>query len=369
MSGFGVRLTPGARSWFVQVRYDGGRPRMTLGAVGTLPCEGPDWAPGARQLATVAINAARRGDDPRIAIGKVRSPTGVTLNEVWEAYAAAGYPKLRGTGRKRATTIKADVDRYTARLRPALGAIPAAFIDTRAVQRFLDTIKSEGQRSHCLVQVKALLAYATSRGLAETQKIMITPTKSRERQEFYSADELTRLDAAIVELITLQPHRLMGFAALRLLLMTGARRSEILSLRWAACDLKAAVLHLERDKTSDNRRDILLSEKAVAVLEGIPRSSSPYVFFANSAAGHTLYIEKNFRDAIARAGLRRVRIHDLRHSFASASIRSGNSLYVTGKLLGHRQPGTTARYSHLEHDVARAALDRVSRTLKQENDR
>ena len=101
------------------------------------------------------------------------------------------------------------------------------------------------------------------------------------------------------------------------------------------------MLQLERDKTSDNRRDILLSAEAVAVLEGMPRYLSPFVFFADSAAGHTLYIEKNFRDAVERAGLRKVRIHDLRHSFASASIRSGNSLYVTGKLLGHRQPGTT----------------------------
>ena len=140
-------------------------------------------------------------------------------------------------------------------------------------------------------------------------------------------------------------------------------------LRWSDVDLQAGILHLERDKVSENRRDILLSPAAIAVLQGVPRSSSPFVFFAaDSATGHVVSIEKAFHGAVARAGLRKVRIHDLRHSFASASIRGGNSLYVTGKLLGHRQPGTTARYAHLEHDVARAALDRVSQTLQREKE-
>jgi integrase len=336
--------------------------------VGVLPFEGPTaFAPGARDLAVAAINAARRGEDPRTAIGKakaVETTTGSTLNDVWVAYEAAGYPKLRGTGRKRASTIKADKSRYALHFEKRIGRETVTDIYTGRARRWLDTIHSDGQRNQCTLLLKVLLNFAQSRGLATPQAIAIKAMKSRELQNFYSAQELVRLDNALVELINEQPSRVMGFAALRLLVMTGARRSEILSLRWEAVDLKKGALHLERDKTSDNRRDILLSARAVAVLKDIPRSSSPFVFFAGSATGHTLYIEKAFADAVARAGLRRVRIHDLRHSFASASIRSGNSLFVTGRLLGHRQANTTARYSHLEHDAARAALDRVEQILE-----
>jgi integrase len=362
--GFGVRLTPGARTWVVQVNGWPGKPRLALGPVGTLPFEGPPHAPGARDLAIAALNAARRGDDPRIAVGRAKAQAGPLLNDVWAAYAAASYPKLRGTGRKRASTIRTDRNRYARHFEPGIGKEAVADIDTPRVRRWLDAIGSDGQRNQCLAMLKSLLSFAQSRSLATPRPIDIRVMKSREIQNFYSAEELARLDAALAALIAKRPRRVMGFAALRLLLMTGARRSEILALRWAAVDLKAGVLQLERDKTSDNRRDILLSPAAVAVLESIPRTSSPFVFFAASAAGHTLNIESHFGDAVARAGLRRVRIHDLRHSFASASIRAGNSLYVTGKLLGHRQPGTTARYAHLEHDAARAALDRVSRTIE-----
>ncbi|HEV2901134.1 MAG TPA: site-specific integrase [Pseudaminobacter sp.] len=363
-----MRLTPGARSYIVQGRHNGEKFRLTLGPVGTFPFEGPPHAPGARDLALAVLNASRRGEDPRTAIGRAKTPEadgqarGPTLNDIWDAYEAAGFPKLRGTGRKRPSTIKADKDRYALYFRKDIGKEEAAALNTGRVQRWLDKIGSDGQRNQCLVMLKSLLSFAQSRNLAASQPIAIKATKSKEVQNFYTADELARLDVAIVDLIREQPHRLMGFAALRLLLMTGARRGEILSLRWTAVDLKAGVLQLEKDKISDNRRDILLSPDAVAVLEAMPRlSTSPFVFFADSAAGHTLYIEKNFREAVERAGLRRVRIHDLRHSFASASIKGGNSLYVTGKLLGHRQANTTQRYAHLEHDVARAALERVTK--------
>jgi integrase len=361
VKGFGVRLTPGARSYIVQGRYKGKKFRLTLGPVGTLSFEGPSHAPGARDLAIAALNAARRGDDPRGAIVKSKAANGdgPTLNDIWAAYQDAGYPKLRGTGRKRPTTIKADADRYAKHLAPSLGRQAVEAIDTAAVRRWLDGIKSDGQRNQCLVLAKSLLSFAAARGLAKPQTIALAAGKSKEVQNFYSAAELAKLDRAIVELIDEQPTRLLAYSALRLLLLTGARKSEVLSLRWTAVDLEHGVLALEHDKTSDNRRDILLKPAAVALLHKMPRTSSPFVFFGTSEAGHVRFVEKNFKASMERAGLRRVRIHDLRHSFASASIRSGNSLYVTGKLLGHRQATTTARYAHLEHSVSREALDRI----------
>ena len=97
ISGFGCRLLPsGVRSWIVQLRHHGKSHRITLGPVGVLPFEGPEHAPGAADLARIALNAARRGHDPKVAIGRARHPQGATLAEVWEAYGKAGYPLLNG---------------------------------------------------------------------------------------------------------------------------------------------------------------------------------------------------------------------------------------------------------------------------------
>ncbi len=149
VKGFGVRLTPGGRSYIVQLRHNGKKLRLTLGAVGVVPFEGPPQRPGARDLAIAAITAARHGEDPREAIGQTKAPEGLTLAQVWQAYADAGFPKLKGTGRKRPSTIKADSDRYTSRVKPTLGNEAISRIDTARVRRWLDGIDADGQRNQC----------------------------------------------------------------------------------------------------------------------------------------------------------------------------------------------------------------------------
>ena len=373
MKGFGARYTSNSRNYVVQPTWNGIRPRLTIGPVGVFPFEGPPNAPGARDIAIAAIAAARRGDDPRhiVEAGRRREgkkPEGVTLNELWAAYAAAGFPKLR-RGKtielKRASTVKADSDRYARYLKPKIGSLSFASFDDRSVSRWLDNIPSDGQRSQCLTLFKTIQSFALSRGLVPgVARSSLVAAKSREVQNFYTSVELAQLDAAIVRLVAERPTRVLVFAALRLLLMTGARRGEICALRWRDVDLDHGAITLEQDKVSDNRRDILLRPEAVALLDSLPRTNSPFVFPADSKTGHVYWLETAFAEAVEAAGLRRVRLHDLRHSFAAASIRGGNSLYATGKLLGHRQAQTTSRYAHLEHDVARAALERIAAQVK-----
>jgi integrase len=364
VKGFGCRLTPGARSWIVQVRQlDGSKKRITLGAVGTLSVEGPPDAPGARDLAMAALNAARRGEDSAASIVRKRAPTGTTLNAAWDVYEAAGHPMLRGVGRKRASTVHADRLRWEKYIRRSIGKDPIGSIGTPSVRRFLDTIPSEGQRNQCLILVKSLISFATTRGLAEPARIDIKATASRKLQNFYSADELAHLDRNLVELIEERPDRVLVFSALRLMLLTGARMSEVLSARWSDIDVDRSVLRLERDKTSNTGRDVLLSPAALAVFDSLPRTRHPFVFFSAGKRGHITNLQKPWDEALARAGLRRFRRHDLRHSFASAAISQGVSLYVVGQLLGHRQATTTERYAHLEKDVARQALDKIASAI------
>src|SRR5262245_31151784 len=107
IGGFGCRLLPsGIRSWVVQLRHGGKVHRITLGKVGTLPFEGPPDRPGAVDLARIAINAGRRGENPKLAIGRATNPHGITIGGLWRAYGAAGYPLLNRIGRKRESSIK-----------------------------------------------------------------------------------------------------------------------------------------------------------------------------------------------------------------------------------------------------------------------
>jgi integrase len=194
--------------------------------------------------------------------------------------------------------------------------------------------------------------------------INIAVTPSKQVQNFYKPKELAKLDAALVAMIADHPNQILSLTALRLLIATGARRSEILSLRWRAVDLDRAVLELERDKTSDNRRNILLTQAAVQALKQVPKTSSQFVFFSDSEYGHLRDIQRSWLAAITRAGVRRLRLHDLRHSFASIAIQRGASLFVTGKLLGHRQATTASRYAHIEEGTARSALERIADAIE-----
>jgi integrase len=367
---FALRLTPTNRAYTVRPRYQGRKVLITIGQPGIFPFEGPAQAPGARDIAIAVLNAARRGEDPEAVAKSLLAGTdtpagaaGPTLDDIWLAYQEAGFPVLRGVGRKRESTISADTFRYRARLRPSLGNVPAASINTQAAQRLLDKIPTQGQRNQTLVLLKGLLFYAASRGLAETQTIAIKSGKSREVQNYLTPGELQRLDLALVQLAAELPERPTPFLVLRLLMATGCRFGEIASLRWIDLDLDSGQIKLPRDKTSDTGRDVLLSPVAVAILENLPRTGSPYVFPSRAKRGYLRTVEGAWAAALERAGLRRVRVHDLRHSFASCAIGAGVSLYVVGKLLGHRQANTTSRYAHLERDAARAALDKVARAL------
>jgi integrase len=365
IGGFGCRLLPsGVRSWIVQLRHQGKTHRITLGKIGTLPFEGPPDHPGAADLARIALNAARRGEDPKLAIGRAQHPRGVTLGALWQAYGDAGYPLLNAIGIKRASSIKGDGYRWKKHF-TRIEQEPAANFDTARTQRWLDTIPGLGARSHALIMLKGLLSFGASRGLCDPHRITITARPSRKVQNFLEPADLKKLDAALVDLIQEHPSRI-GFAAIRLLLHTGMRKGEVLSLDWSSVDLDNRVIHLEIDKASGENvgRDVLLSDAAVAILKALPKlARGGWVFPGGRRDGHLIDLEYFWDQAIAKAGIKRVRLHDLRHSFASAAIGADVALYTVGKLLGHRSSRTTERYAHLTREVERAALDRAAAVL------
>ena len=151
-------------------------------------------------------------------------------------------------------------------------------------------------------------------------------------------------------------------AAIRLLMLTGCRRDEILTLKWEDVDLRAGELHLCDSKTG--ARDIPLPRAAAELLAGLPRvPGNPWVIPGRKPGGRLSNLNDHWQRIRKRAGLDGVRIHDLRHSFASRALALGESLSTIGRLLGHGQVTTTARYAHLARDAVKASASRVAGSI------
>lgn len=179
----------------------------------------------------------------------------------------------------------------------------------------------------------------------------------RRRERFLTAGEIRRLGRALADALPSAP---LQVAIVRLLTLTGCRQSEIRRLRWK--DYREGHLHLRDSKTGP--RTVWLSSPARRVLDGLPQTAS-FVFPAVGRSGpmstETLY--GLWRRIRTKADLGDLRLHDLRHSYASVALRGGESLVVIGRLLGHRDPDTTLRYTHFGEEMLKDAVETVAKSL------
>ena len=150
-----------------------------------------------------------------------------------------------------------------------------------------------------------------------------------------------------------------AIAAIRLLIFTGARLSEILTLKWEYVDLEGQQIRLPDSKTG--RKSIYLNQQACEALANIPRlEGNPYVICGDKPGTYLVNLQKSWRRIRKAAGLDDVRIHDLRHTFASWGASGGLPLPMIGALLSHSQPQTTHRYAHLSADPLKAGSEQVA---------
>jgi integrase len=188
------------------------------------------------------------------------------------------------------------------------------------------------------------------------------------RRRYLSADELGRL----VTVLAAYPDRQTA-DIVRLLLLTGARRGEALAARWADVDLTAGLWSKPASSTKQKQdHEVPLSGPARQLLSEIrerrasqnpKRPISEFVFPGAGGTGHVVEIKKGWASICKSAGITGLRLHDLRHSFASQLVSSGASLAMIGSLLGHSSPTTTARYSHMFSDPQRAAVESVAAAI------
>lgn len=151
-------------------------------------------------------------------------------------------------------------------------------------------------------------------------------------------------------------------AAIRLLILTGARRNEILTLKWEDINFKYRLIRLQESKTG--QKTIYLSAPALQLLSEIPRiDGNPYVICGLKAGTHLINIKSAWGKIRRDAGLEGVRLHDLRHNYASTAVTSGHHLKIIGSLLGHKETKTTERYAHLANDPLQTANEAISKRI------
>lgn len=184
----------------------------------------------------------------------------------------------------------------------------------------------------------------------------------RRRQRFLTNDELARTFAVIARHEAEGIASLYAVAAIRLFLYTGARLSEILSLKWANVDLQRGFLMLPDSKTGE--KPVFLNGVACEVLRNLPRvKGNDYVIVGDRDGQHLVNIQKPWQRIRQEAGIDGTRIHDLRHTFASYAGANGASLLMIGQMLGHTDPKTTLRYAHLVPDPLKDVNEKVGQTL------
>jgi len=346
VSGFGARRQKDAVSFFLKYSTDRGRQRLLT--IGTTRA---GWkAATARKEALKLRGLIAGGHDPA---ADRRAVVRSTISELWAAFDEQRVARLKPSSAKRY--------RGLARLYiiPALGKHRIAAVSRSEVAALHRKLSDKPRSANHLVAVmSAMFGFAEDQGWRERGANPCSGVRrfrENRRERYLSQAELQRLGAAL-KAFEAEGGNAYAAAAIRLLLLTGARLSEILTLRWEYVDLERGALRLRDSKTGP--KTIHLGGPAAILLRGLPRiEGHPYVLPGARAGQPLVNLQKPWRKIRAMAGLDDVRLHDLRHSYASVAASRGGSLPMIGALLGHGQAATTQRYAHLAADPLKRLSD------------
>jgi integrase len=354
VAGFGCcAYASGARTFILNYRTRGRRERrITIGSF-------PDWnTTAARSEAAELKKTIDRGGDP---LADVKATRGApTVGELCDRFLKEYLP------RKRPSTQHAYRLQIENEVRPALGRMKVAevtFADTDGLHRKINARGTPYRANRVIALLQRMFAMAIKwqwrtdnpcRGIERNQE--------HKRRRYLTADELARLTKALAE------HRDQQAAnIIRLLLLTGARRGEVLAARWA--DFAAGFQTWSKPGAATKQKtehQVPLSAPARQLLAEL-RPQVPadveWVFPANGGGRHRGGVKDAWRSLCDAADIQGARVHDLRHTYASILASAGHGLKIIGELLGHTQPGTTDRYAHLFADPLRVATEQAGAIL------
>jgi len=353
IKGLHVIVTPAARKTFYFRYYDANRKnqRMKIGVFGNITCE------MARDIAKSLAGDLAKGLDPKKIkeTAKRQQKEAISFSLFFEKF-TKDYRLIH----HKPSTFK--IDGYISKLHvlPFFGEKNLKEITTKDVMEFKESLKH--------IPVTCNKGFAIIHKAFELSELWghrpknsnpcrgIQKYPERKRERFLNKEELKRLEniLEIEEALQLKSSYVLG--AIKLLMYTGCRMGEILTLKWEDVYLNESYIHLKDSKTGE--RIVPLNEPAKSILAKVEKKSeNPYVFCSGKHKNsHLANIEKAWQKIRKKADLNDVRIHDLRHSFASFAIKQGLDLYQVAKLLGHKNIRTTTRYAHLaKEDLIKAS--------------
>ena len=353
----------------LEVRYSGGKTyyfrfRNHRGKVRQLRIGGSEWVTlkQARHLAKISRNKLAMGEDP--------CETNAELQRVpkLEAFIREDYLPFIKTYKR---SWKTDESIIRNHINPNFGHL---FMDTLNKKHVLDFVgkMSKTHSRGSVNQAIILLRYIFNCAIRwETVRVVNNPTKdipllenNNKRERFLSKEEVDRLVAAVRR----SPNKMLKYI-IPMLILTGARKREVLTARWEDFDLEKSIWRIPMSK-SGKPRYVPLSESTKEILSAVPRLDGTNFVFPNPETLEP-YVSFYYAWDTARraAGLSDVRVHDLRHSFASFLVNAGRSLYEVQRILGHAQISTTQRYAHLSQESLLSAANAVSDVVRLESPR
>ena len=372
VTGFGLKISKGGRkSYVVKYRVGTGRKapsrRMTIGQHGS-----PWTVKQAREEAKRILGKVANGENP--AEDRQNEKKQLTVSELCDDYIA------NGVRAKKPSTIATDKGRIERHIKPLIGKMRINDVTRKHVKRLMNDIADgktatdikTGHRGRAIVKggkgtasrtiglLGGIFSYAVDQDLLDINPVRgVKRFSDKSGERFLSQAELVTLGNVLVN----AGDNPMAIAIVKLLVFTGARKGEIESLTWKMVDFEGGCLRLPDSKTGE--KTIHLNAGALQVLnEYKPMKVSNFVFPAVKSDGYYLGTPKVWKILRQRADLTDVRLHDLRHSFASIAVSAGASLPMIGALLGHKSTSTTQKYAHLQDDPLKATNQRVGDVLE-----
>jgi site-specific recombinase XerD len=370
IKGFGLKITPkGKKIYVLQYRFQRTLRRFTIGT------HGNPWTPEqARSEALRLLGLAKDGKDP--ATAKQSDKDAITVSALCDLYLVDG---VHG---KSASTLATDKGRINRHIKPLLGRKRVKDLNMNDIKKFMRDVATgktainektgkhgrarvtggEGTANRTAGLLGGILTFAIDGGIRSDNPVHgVKRYAEKQSERFLSPNELARLGDILTK-AEQHGENQIAINGIRLLILTGCRKAEILTLQWSHVNFETGYLELPTSKTGQKR--VPIGAPTLELLANLPRiEGNPYVLPGEKTGRHLVGLPRVWGRLRKEAGLENVRLHDLRHSFASVGAGAGMGLQVVGKLLGHRHSSTTARYAHIADDPAKAAADRISGTI------
>ncbi len=337
--GFGVRRQKGAPVFFLQKRI-GARVRwITIGRYGS------PWTPdSARQEAYRLLGQVAEGTPPVTRPDALAAKPAV--RDAVKVFLAEHGTRLKPSSHEKYTFL------INACVIPELGDRLVADVNRADVMKLHARLaKTPQQANYAIAVLSKFMTWSEEHGHRPMQSnpcFRLKKYRAVRRQRYLSPDEFTRLGTVLDRVQSIDHEHFYFAAAVRLLLLSGARLGEILTLAWKSVDFDRQLLLLPDSKTG--QKVIRLNPQTLDLLRSIPRvDGNPYVIIGRREGSHLINLQKPWRRIRREAGLDDVHLHDLRHTFASVAAAANGSLLMIGRLLGHSQTQTTQRYAHLSN--------------------